>query len=375
MGSEVGINEPEGATIIRFASRLIPLRSLKEGYLVHLLQGADIIDVNRDEEIFSRGDSQPRRIYLLRGSIRLEFASGHQEVINSDKHLFPLVDELPRPCRAVAHTDSRIIWLDAEDLDTVLSWSQITEYMASENDAQWAPAPELDWLKTVLNSNLFFKVPPMNARSIIDRMTPVKVSAGEVIIREGDEAHCCYFIKEGVARVWRYRGDGSPEHVADIGPGRCFGEDALVYETVRNASVEMLTSGLIMRLEKSDFCILRDEPPVHEVDEQDLLNLEPTPVFIDVRTEEEYQTGHLMLATCMPLSKMSFKRKLLDPEIPYVMYCDTGRRSRAAAFLLTRLGYRAMALKGGLAGSGMQYQLVTDMNYVLHDGQPVRAKG
>lgn len=373
MSSEVDVNGVDGASIIRAASQLVPLRSLKRDYLVHLLQAAEVFDANKDEEIFDRGDVSNRRIYLLSGSVRLEFASGHQEVVSSSSQFFSLIDEIPRPCRAMAHTDSRLLSLDADELDTVLSWSQITEFMASENDGRRTDSEELHWLKTVLTSNLFFKVPPMNARSIIDKMTPVTVSAGEVVIREGEAAHCCFFIKKGVARVWRRRkGDGSPEHVADIGVGRCFGEDALVYETVRNASVEMVTAGLIMRLDRLDFNLLLEEPPVQEIAEQDLADLGQTPVFIDVRTAEEYRSGHLMLSTNIPLASMATKQELLEQDIPYVMYCDTGRRSRAAAFLLKRLGYRAMALKGGLAGSGMQYQLVNDMSYVLRDGQPSR---
>ncbi len=373
MSSKVDVNEVDDAALIRIASRFIPLRSLKQDYLAHLLETAEIIDVPKEREIFDRGDDASRRIYLLNGSVRLEFASGYQEVVRSTNQFFPLVDEIPKPCRAIAHTDSQILSLDIDLLDTVLSWSQITEFMAGEEEVRWASDEELHWLKTILNSNLFFKVPPMNARSIIDKMTPVKVSAGEVIIREGEGAHCCFFIKQGVARVWRRRkSDGSPEHVADIGVGRCFGEDALVYDTVRNASVEMVTAGLIMRLDRVDFNLLLQEPTVHEVDEQDLIRVGQTPVFIDVRTPEEYRTGHLMLSTNMPLASMNTKRNLLEPEVPYVMYCDTGRRSRAAAFLLSGLGYRVMALKGGLAGSGMQHQLVTDMSYVLRGGQPAR---
>lgn len=373
MASEADIRGLEEAGIVRAASKMVPLHALKHDYLVHLLQSAEIIDINKNEEVFERGNLSTCHFYLLSGSVRLEYASGHQEVVLSGQQFFALIDEIPRPCRAVAHTDSRLLVLDADVLDTVLSWSQITEYLLSENDSRASGDDELQWLKTVLNSNLFFKVPPMNAESIIDKMTPVHVNAGEVIVREGDVGHCCFIIRQGVARVWRNRKrDGSPEHLADIGAGRCFGEDALVYETVRNASVEMLTSGLLMRLEKADFKLLLVEPPVDEVDERDLLDLPQTPVFVDVRTVEEYMAGHLMLATNVPLSLMGLKRSLLDLEIPYVMYCDTGRRSRAAAYLLGRLGYRTMALKGGLTGSGMQYQLVNDMNYVLRGGMPSR---
>ncbi|MCI0400965.1 MAG: rhodanese-like domain-containing protein [Gammaproteobacteria bacterium] len=38
----------------------------------------------------------------------------------------------------------------------------------------------------------------------------------------------------------------------------------------------------------------------------------------------------------------------LDPRRKYIVYCDTGRRSSAAAFLLNQRGFNAYILKGGL---------------------------
>jgi len=47
------------------------------------------------------------------------------------------------------------------------------------------------------------------------------------------------------------------------------------------------------------------------------------------------------------------KLRTLDPGTPYVVVCDTGRRSSAAAFLLSERGFDACCLKGGLAASGL----------------------
>ena len=38
----------------------------------------------------------------------------------------------------------------------------------------------------------------------------------------------------------------------------------------------------------------------------------------------------------------------LDPDATYIVYCDTGRRSRAATFLLHERGIRALSLAGGI---------------------------
>ena len=38
----------------------------------------------------------------------------------------------------------------------------------------------------------------------------------------------------------------------------------------------------------------------------------------------------------------------LDPDATYIVYCDTGRRSRAATFLLHERGIQALSLAGGI---------------------------
>lgn len=354
--------------VLEQASQFVPLCALKNDYLAFLLQQADFRQLVRGETLLERGQTDSHRIFLLQGSVRLEYASGHLDILQAGEQLFPLADESPRPCRAEAYSDCLLLQVDATLLDTLLSWSQITEYLVREMAHSSGHVQDREWIKTVLNSNLFLKVPPINAGQILDRMTTQPAGKGEVIIRQGEPGHCCYFIRTGVARVFRQEAGGKIRHLADIADGRCFGEDAMIQATTRNATVEMLTDGILERLEKDDFNLLLNEPQIDEVEEESLHNLSETPVFIDVRTAEEYNAGHLVLSTNIPLGALGSKMGRLNPAIPYVMYCDTGRRSRAAAHLLASHGFKTLALKGGLVGSGMQYQLVNDTRYVLKNG-------
>lgn len=368
MGDFISGNAFDDEIVLDQVSQFVPLCALKRDYLVHLLQQADFQSLGRGETILERGQTDSDKIFLLQGSVRLEYASGHTEILLAGEQAFALVDELPRPCRAEAHSDCLLLRVDAALLDSMLSWSQITEYLLGEMLHGPGHEQDREWIKTVLNSNLFFKVPPINASRILDRMIAQPVAVGEVIVRQGEVGHCCFFIRSGIARVFREEEGGKIRHLADIAAGRCFGEDALIQATTRNATVEMLTEGILERLEKDDFSLLLEEPQVEEVAEASLQHLCETPVFIDVRTIEEYNAGHLVLSSNIPLDMLGVKKDLLNPQIPYIMYCDTGRRSRAATYLLTQNGIKAMALKGGLVGSGMQYQLVNDTNYVLKNG-------
>ena len=230
---------------------------------------------------------------------------------------------------------------------------------------------DMEWIQTVLKSNLFYKVPPINVEMIFDRLKPVVVMAGDAIIRQGELGDACYFIKEGEAEVTQRSESGKLVKLADINVGRCFGEDALVNETVRNANVTMKTDGVLMVLNKQDFLLLRKEPVVEEVTENEAASMLQSPVYVDVRTDEEYNLGHLSFSANIPLGLLSLKKRLLDPAKPYVFYCDTGRRSRAAAYLLGKQGYNAMALAGGFIEAGLSENLVQEAGYMLRHGELV----
>ena len=50
----------------------------------------------------------------------------------------------------------------------------------------------------------------------------------------------------------------------------------------------------------------------------------------------------------IPLFMLRLKADNLDASKPYITYCDTGRRSSAAAFLLSERGLEVYCLQGGL---------------------------
>ena len=45
---------------------------------------------------------------------------------------------------------------------------------------------------------------------------------------------------------------------------------------------------------------------------------------------------------------MRLKLKTLDRKLKYICYCDSGRRSSAAAYILSERGFQSYVLRGGL---------------------------
>jgi len=351
------------------AESLVPLKSLRHGFLEELFAHVESQSLAKGQAVFHEGTVDHQVIYLSSGSLSLNWPSGYQETVSASEQLVPIANQQPRVCDAYATEDAVVLRMDSDRLDRALSWSQITDYMLSELAMDRELDGDLEWYQMVLSSNLFFKVPSINVREILDAMTPVEVCTGDEIIVEGDHGDCCYFLRTGEADILKADSQGEQHCVAKISSGRCFGEDALLDLTRRNATVKMTSDGSLMRLDKQDFLKLLKEPSVDELDLKEIDQLHETPIWIDVRTNLEYGASHLAYSANMPLSNLALKRRLLSLHECYVLYCDTGRRSRSAAYFLGKEGFNVISLAGGLLEQGMTENLVEDSGYLLRDGK------
>jgi len=73
-------------------------------------------------------------------------------------------------------------------------------------------------------------------------------------------------------------------------------------------------------------------------------------VLLDVRTEEEYQAGHIQGAQWFPRGKLEYyiQERIEDPDSKIVLYCRTGGRSALATLTLKDMGYtNVVDLDGG----------------------------
>ena len=74
-------------------------------------------------------------------------------------------------------------------------------------------------------------------------------------------------------------------------------------------------------------------------------------VRIDVRLESEFEKSGLPGAVNIPLHRIRSEACRLDKAREYILYCDTGQRSSAAAFLLGQMGFDVKVLRGGIASN------------------------
>jgi rhodanese-related sulfurtransferase len=128
----------------------------------------------------------------------------------------------------------------------------------------------------------------------------------------------------------------------------------LLSEAKRNANIVMITDGVLMRLSKEDFNQLLKEPMLSWVtnEEAEKMVAAGTGVWVDVRLDSEFKNNGIEGAINIPLFMLRMKADKLDQSKTYILYCDTGRRSSAGAFLLSERGISASCLKDGLSGRG-----------------------
>jgi rhodanese-related sulfurtransferase len=86
------------------------------------------------------------------------------------------------------------------------------------------------------------------------------------------------------------------------------------------------------------------------VDEAKLLVQEEVDlVVLDVRTKEEYESGHLPDAILIPVSELQDRVAELDKDKKILVYCKTGVRSTEASQILVSHGFSSVCnLVGGI---------------------------
>ena len=244
--------------------------------------------------------------------------------------------------------------IDSDLLDVMITWDQTGTYEVEELQAQLAGAGSDDWMTTLLQTKAFHRIPPANIQAIFMRMQRAPCRAGEVVIKQGDEGDYFYVIVSGKCAVTRETPlNREGIKLAELGVGDTFGEEALIAEAKRNATVTMLTDGVLMRLNKQDFRELMNEPLLQWVDPRAgrARSSSAADAGSTCACRASTRTSAIEGALNMPLYFIRLKLSTLDRTKPYVVYCDTGRRSSAAAYILVERGFDAYVLRGGL-GSG-----------------------
>jgi CRP-like cAMP-binding protein len=330
---------------------LIPINSLAPAHFQELVSTAVIANAAKGDTLFRHGATDNNTVYVLAGEVELiapDSRQGRVIVGGTEQARYPLAQLKPRQFTGKARSKVTIACVPSDLLDRLLTWDQVTgEYEVTE----LAEAEDAQWIMQVLRNRAFQLLPPTQINELFTRLESMTVKSGQVIIRQGDSGDYFYLVKEGRCSITRKsEKTGKVAVLGELAAGESFGEEALLSDAPRNASVAMMTDGIVTRLSKQDFDELLKRPLIRWVKARQTKSmLSEGAGLVDVRLEDEYRHKALRGSINIPLYLLRLKVSALDPGRSYILYCETGNRSSAAAFLLSERGFDVYVLEGGLA--------------------------
>lgn len=348
------------AVLVRFE----PIARLSPNRLDELAPLCLLEHINKDLDPTRMLDGQ-QAMYLVKGELGVRYLDGSKAVIRAgSESAKQAIDKRVKIKDTIALSNIDIVRIDLDLLDIMLTWDQLSGYppaqskaaskkQASNGAANISQLDASNFNAFQLHSGAFAKLPAANIQAMFARMTAIDVEADDVIINQGQEGDYYYLIAQGVAIVSRVNELSKPAvTLAEISIGAGFGEEALASDNKRNATVTMKTDGQLLRLKKQDFIELLKEPIISQINMQAALTkIANGAVWLDVRFDSEYKHQHLEGAVNTPLHKLRMLAPKLDKTREYIVYCQTGRRSSAAAFILAQFEVQVQVLEGGMKGN------------------------
>ncbi len=250
----------------------------------------------------------------------------------------------PRCCSVTAKTDVELYKLKKSDFERIVHLDATFSNLLESKAHCFTEYDKMKMLQP------FALLEPEKMLAVVGQMNEENFSPGETIITQGEKGSLYYIIKSGRASVIKQEKDSEPRQVVELGPGEGFGEEALIREKPRNATVKAIDEITVLTLNKADFDKILGESFIEWYYSEDIPKDKMDQyVFIDARIPPEYEVEHIEGAVNIPIEEMRQRYGELDPSQEYYAYCISDSRGAAAAFLLKSQGFNVKAIRGGLS--------------------------
>ena len=339
-----------------------PFGNLSDDYLDKVVDEIEVRDFPQGTLIFKRGDISEKSFYLMKGKVDICDDQFNVKSISteSSERTHTLDNYSPHRVSVIAKLDTRVFTLSRELLNLVMVWSHsgdiddrsLTDSKVEVEElagAEESVVDDGDWMVNLLQSPLFAQVPPGNIQLLFSKFELISARAGEVVIKMGEDGDYFYVIQSGTAKVYTNISDPGKGQIASLKTGDFFGGDALIGDTTRNATIKMDTNGYLMRLSKTDFKTLLQEPILETLSpdsvKEVIAAVGDRVEFVDVRLPVEYRCAHVPNSINIPLDKLRVKKSQFDDEKVYFITSEGGRRSEIAAHIIMQAGCQSYILK------------------------------
>ena len=340
-----GINDIAG-----FLGTCPPFNRLSPAARQSVAEALEQVHFQPGEALIEAGHTGDAYFLLREGKVEIVKKNGDGEVLLAVRGAGAGVGEIalltrgPRTATVRAIDSVKAYKLSIEAFEQIISReAAVADYLLEEARSHL----QKDFSSA---SSPLISLSPDRLSAIFARMTPLVVSAGTEVCRQGENGDTFYVIQSGRMEVLAKELEETPILKAVLGPGMTFGEEALLTGKPRSATVKAIEETLLLCLNKKDFKELLEADLAREISikEAQQMQKEAGAVFLDVRFHEEAEDGQISGSSLLPLGELRVRYRELDPKICYLVYCRSGRRSKIAAFLLSQRGYKALSIAGGM---------------------------
>jgi CRP-like cAMP-binding protein len=311
--------------------------------------------ISAGTEIIREGESADTFYFIKDGAVEVykKTPSGQTSVLSvlgkgEGFGEMALLTSSLRKATVIAKTDLTLYKLFKIDFEEVVRLD--STFSTTLMEKAWG-YDQFDKIKTL---QPFALLRPEKMATIIAKLVEKRHGPGENIITQGEKGDFYYIVKSGRVAVLKKMLEDEPEHVATLGPGEGFGEEALITDSPRSATVRTIDDTVLWALSRTDFERVMKSSFLEEVSPEEIPSEKNSqPDFLDVRMKMEFEEEHIPEAINIPLDELRRRYSELDYSKEYYVYCLLGVRSATAAFLLTSNGFKV---------KGCPYPSATNMN-------------
>ena len=339
--------------------RFHPLTLITEAEMARVLSGASVMQLAKGQFLFRKNPPVDVTYLLLEGEVeaRESFDSRNIIAAGGSQARFPLEDQARSGSSVRATADSKVLVLKRDAMDSLLagaaddgSFDVVMVDNAEERleEARFDDEYSEDWMARLLEAPLMSNLSATNIQRCFIELERVSFSAGQDVVKAGTRGEHFYILEQGEAKVITEDNGPYKGQTFDLVPGDYFGEEALVADTLRNATVRMVTDGVLGRLTRAQFDAIFKSSLVQTID------LAKARTFLsgagigyeifDVRFPAEYRSGHIEGAMSMPVVVLRTQLRELDRNKSYLVTPDGGKRSELAVYLMRQAGLNAYLL-------------------------------
>ena len=330
---------------------LVPLNRLPSERRDEVLASCEIREYPAHAFIYRKGDEDDRLYYLLQGTVSLFWRHKPIKEISDSSAAAKRAFERPGKKRHSirAETEAVIALVPSELLAQQMRAAGLL-HEASLEVSDIASEKSSNWMIRLLQSALFAQLPARNIQRIFAHMERAEFAADAKVVEQGQAGEYYYVIEKGFCEVTRKTSrNGRDVHLADLKPGDAFGEEALVANRERGATVTMLTDGVLRCLEKTHFKLLIQDPLLKSIlPSEAQAAIEDETRCVDIRYPEMVAQSPLPNALNIPFNIIRLQAKRLDKEYEYLVCGGSSQQNAIAAFLLLERGVAVRYLDGSI---------------------------